>query len=114
MNTLKENLEEELALVENYISFLDSRKNGGILFVPENLAVSVYGEDEESFEDVLFDHMVSAIRDPNSLSTVAPIIIYGAQEDFRDQIRHVDLDNDFYATLAARAYKLKAKIAEID
>lgn len=118
VNTLRGNLEEELALVENYIRFLDGRKTGGLLFIPDGLTSPEedghYAEsDEESFEDVLLKYMIEAVQDPDSAASIVPIIIRGPEE-YRDQIRHIDLDNEFYATLAARAYKLKAQIAELD
>lgn len=116
MITLRQNLEEELALVENYISFLDGRKTGGLLFIPDGLTPpegETYDDEDESFEQVLLETMIMAVQDPNSPASLVPIIIRGPEE-YRDQIRHIDLDNDFYATLCARAYKLKAQIAELD
>lgn len=116
MITLKQTLEEELALVENYIKFLDGRKTGGLLFIPEGLTPPEgygYDEDEESFEQVLLETMITAVQDPTSPASIVPIIIRGPEE-YRDQIRHIDLDNDFYATLCARAYKIKAQIELLD
>jgi hypothetical protein len=114
--TLKDTLQQELELVENYISFLNSRRTGGLLYIPEELTFPEdggYDDNEESFEQVLMDYMVEAARDGNSAASIVPIILRGPAE-FHDQIRHIDLDGDFYATLCARAYKIKAQLEELD
>jgi hypothetical protein len=116
MYTLRKNLEEELALVENYIEFLDARKTGGILFVPYGLTPSeeeVFPGSEESLEEVILETMIAAVQDPHSPASVVPIIIRG-EEEWRDQIGHVALDSGFYSSLCARAYRLKAQIKELD
>lgn len=115
MNIRKQHLEEELALVENYIQFLDRRRTGGILYIPDDLAFPEESEyDEgESFEEVLIEYMMEAVQNRESASSIVPIIIRGP-EALKDRVRHIDLDNEFYSTLCARAYKLKAQIEELD
>ena len=109
-------LQQELELVENYISFLDRRRTGGILYIPQELTLATetgYDGEDESFEEVLFDAMLRAVQDRESVAAVIPIIIRGPAELY-DKIGHIDLDQDFYATLSARAYRLKAQIEELD
>lgn len=113
----KEFLEEELALVENYIKFLDRRRTGGILYIPDEFvtaADSEYNEEsEEGLVETLMAVMIEAVQDRESASALIPIILRGPA-DLKDSIRHIDLDNEFYSTLCARAYKLKAQIEELD
>ena len=117
MNTLKELLEEELALVENYIKFLDRRRTGGILYIPDGLTPAeddgFYGEPEESLEEVLFEAMIEAARDRRSVAAVIPVIVRGPAE-FYDKINYIDPDKEFYDSLCGRAYKLKTQIEELD
>lgn len=116
VNIRKQLLEEELALVENYIKFLDRRRTGGILYIPDEFAFpeeSGYDSETESIEDILVEYMMDAVQNPESASALIPIILRGPA-DLKDKVRHIDLDNEFYATLCARAYKLKAQIEELD
>lgn len=116
-NIRKEFLEEELALVENYIKFLDRRRTGGILYIPDEFvtaADSEYNEEsEEGLVETLMAVMIEAVQDRESASALIPIILRGPA-DLKDKIRHIDLDNEFYSALCARAYKLKAQIEELD
>lgn len=115
MNIRKQHLEAELAIVENYIQFLDRRRTGGILYIPDEFVTagdSGYN-DGESFEEELLQGLMEAVQNPEPASSIVPIIIRGP-EHLKDKIRHIDLDNEFYATLCARAYKLKAQIEELD
>lgn len=112
---MRDNLIEELALVENYIQFLDRRRTGGILFVPQEM-VFAEGENDDGtdeLQDLLMEVMAERVRFPESAAAIVPIIVRGPVE-FHDKIRHFDMDNDFYAALAARAYLLKAQITELD
>lgn len=117
MNIRKQQLEEELALVENYIQFLDRRRTAGILYIPDELAFSgedsYNGEDDDSFVEELIEYFMQPIQNPESASRFVPIILRGPA-DLKESVKHIDLDNEFYATLAARAYKLKAQIEELD
>jgi hypothetical protein len=114
---MKEILEEELALVENYITFLDRRRTGGILYIPEELTGpevdGFYGESEESLEEVLFEAMIRAAQDRQSVAAVIPVIVRGPAE-LHDKINYIDLDKEFYDSLCSRAYRIKAKIKELD
>lgn len=110
---IKEVLEEELALVENYISFLDRRRTGGILYIPEEMTLADETADGESLEEVLFEAMFQAVRDRSHPAAVIPIILRGPA-DLYDKVKHTNVDQEFYDTLCARAYKLKAQIEELD
>lgn len=115
VNNMRDNLVEELSLVENYIQFLDRRRTGGILYIPQEM-VFPEGENDDGtgeLQDLLMEVMAERVRFPESAAAIVPIIVRGPAE-FHDKVRHFDMDNDFYATLCARAYKLKAEISEID
>jgi hypothetical protein len=117
VNIRKQLLEEELALVENYIQFLDRRRTGGILYIPDEFANAVDPEYSEESADELVETlmaaMLEAVQDRQSASALVPIILRGPA-DLKESVRHIDLDSEFYSTLCARAYKLKAQIEELD
>ena len=110
-------LEEELALVENYIAFLDRfRSKGGLLIIPDGLTAPDDGyldEDEESFEEQLIQAMMEPLTEDYDSSRFMGFIIKGPAE-LTDKIRHIDFDGEFRATLIARAYDIKKKIEELD
>lgn len=109
-------LQQELELVENYIQFLDRRRTGGLLYIPEELTFAEdheYDDSSESLEELLIEAMIHAVQDRESVASVVPIIVRGPAE-LSDKIRHVHVDQEFYDTLCARAYKIKAQLEELD
>lgn len=112
--TKREVLEEELALAEYYIAFLDRyRSRGGLLVIPDEFVYAEGESNETSFEEELVAAMMEPL-DPNSTaSCFLPIIIRGP-EALTDKIRHIEFDSTFRDILCGRAYDIKAQIELLD
>lgn len=110
---LREVLEEELALVEAYIAFLDcSRTRGGLLYIPEEMSFPVE-EGEPSFEEELLEALMQPLPENYEPSAFLGFIVRGPAE-FSDKIRHIEFDGEFRKVLCARAYDIKGRIELLD
>ena len=113
MKTAKEILEEELSIVEGYISFLDAqRSRNGILFIPDELIQANDEISDTSFEEELIEAMMTPI-DPDFNSAFMGCIIRGPGE-MADKIRPIGFDTEFRKILCARAYDIKGRIDLLD
>lgn len=113
---LKDNLVEELSLVERTIELMDkSRMNKGILFIPEGLKASPDTLDDDSFEDELIEAMSQPVSEDFSETSFMGFIIRGP-EALLDKVKHIDFtrDDEFRETLCARVDNLKTRIKHLE
>lgn len=107
---MKEVLEEELAIVETYIAFLDRfRTRGGLLFIPDDLIP----DNDTSFEEELIQALTTPVEDTTDRANFLPFIIRGPEALF-DKVKPIEFDNEFRKTLCARAYDIKGRIQLLD
>jgi hypothetical protein len=103
-----------------------SRLNAGLLYVPDGLTAShtaapappgppVPGDpvpiavEEDEFELDLIDAMTTPIADPNSASSVVPLVVRGPS-DLGEKIKHIKFERAYDDTLIDRAAAVMDRI----
>lgn len=127
MRGLIEMMDELMLLNRSMRATTRSRLNAGMLFVPDELAVSasvdglarpevdaaditeIADDGGDDFEEELIDAMTTPIADESSASAVVPLLVRGPSE-FADRIKLIKFERSFDVQMVQRAERVLDRI----
>jgi hypothetical protein len=116
MLALRDACSELLTLQQMIRGVARSRMNAGILFVPDGLSVAASnltedGDDDDIFEQELYDSMTAPISDEAAASAVVPMIVRGPGE-LSANLKHIQFSREADQWLITRADRVLESIMQ--
>lgn len=116
MLALRDPCNELLTLQQMIRGVARSRMNAGILFVPDGLSVAASvltedDDDEDLFEQELYESMTAPISDEAAASAIVPMIVRGPGE-LSDQLKHIQFGREADQWLITRADRVLESIMQ--
>lgn len=113
----RDNLITELRLLEELKQiYLVRAKLPGLIFIPEELTVSIGEEERENLAEEISEALVMVSQSSDSVGNIVPIIVQGPL-DLIAQIKHIKFDDNLSELLEKvdeRIEKVKTRLKQFD